>query len=313
MKRFALLSLVACGPKLGAPDVSYGEVEPLPMVQTSTDHNRWYVVVDTGTHGERLFFLDSGYARTTCDDDFVHELGLRPRGWIFVHGVGGSLIAKKARLPELSAGGHELSKFSCIVRDMHTTSSIKDPLEVDVAGVIGADLLSRFVTVIDPVTATVRLIPPDDTQPLPTSPEVVRLRRRGVGGTRFMVQATVNRRGRWWLLDTGARGSHLDGSRYGIEPTSVREGAFIQGTGNGGGQTTDLHFFDDAAVVLAGQTIGELRLVDRTHGIFGFDLLGLNVLGAFRITLDPGRRAARFELIEGQRIEQWSTWKTPTP
>lgn len=293
----AMMCCVACGPKLGAPDVAYGVPEPIPMVHTNADSNRWYVVVDTGSLGERVFFLDSGYARTTCDDDFVAELGLNRAGVVFVSGVGGSMIADKARLPTFDAGGHTLSEFACIVRDLNTTSSIKDPRGVKVAGVIGADLLSQFVTTIDPVSAEVLLEEPSQTSPLSASTGVIQLRRAGVGGARFLLRASIENHAGWWLLDTGARGSHVDGRKYDIEPTSSKEGAWIQGTGSQGGQRQDLYFFDEATVVLAGHPVGGLRLVERKHGPFGFDLLGLNVVSHYRITLDPVRGQAWFEPV----------------
>lgn len=310
MRALLLSLLIGCGPKLGPPDVTYKASAPMPLVQTSRDTGRWYVIVDTKSHGERLFFLDSGYARTTCDDDYVDELGLDTAGLVFVRGIGGTLVASKAKLPTLHAGGHEIRNFACIVRDLNQTSSIKDPLEVEVAGVIGADLLSRFVTEIDTERGDVRLIEPSRTEPL-TGDGVIALRRAGKAGTRFLVDAAIDGTTGRWLLDTGARGSHVDGDDYGLEPTSIREDAWIGGTGGSGGRHEDLAFFDGSTVVFADHAVDDLRLVHRDHGLFGFDLLGLNVLSHYRITLDPGRRAARFVPITPAQLRQWRELNDP--
>ncbi|TNE86535.1 MAG: hypothetical protein EP330_22615 [Deltaproteobacteria bacterium] len=287
IRALTLALLVGCGPKLGPPQVEYGAMRPLPMRATSVDPHRWYVVIDTGTHGERLFFFDTGFARTTCDDDFVDELGLDTGGLVFVRGVGGSFTATKAALPEMQAGGHRITRFACIVRDLDQTSSIKDPADIDVAGVIGADLLTRFVTEIDPEQAEVRLVPPSEHPGLHGT--TVRMRRSGAAGVRFMVPATLADREGWWLLDTGARGSHVDGADYALTPTSTKEGAWVGGTGKGGGTRQDLHFHDGVTLELAGHAVDGLRLVDRPHGLLGFDLLGLNVLAHYKLVLDPGR------------------------
>lgn len=289
MKWLLALALAGCGPKLGPPEVTYGPPQPLPMRSTSVDASRWYVVVDTVTQGERVFFFDTGFSRTTCDDDFVADLGLRTSGLVFVHGAGGRTAATKARLPELQVGGHGIRDFACIVRDLDQTSSIKDPYEVEVAGVIGADLLSRFVTEMDPASARITLYAPGAHPPL-RGPSVP-VRRSGLAGVRFMVPASLADKTGWWLLDTGAKSSHVDGARYGLTPTSTKEGAWIGGSGKNGGRHTDLSFYDGVAVGLLDTPITGLRLVDHPHGPLGFDILGLNVLGHYRMTLDAaGKR-----------------------
>src|SRR5690554_1990050 len=86
----ALMLLPGClhaGPRV----VRYGEPEPVPIVHTSVDRTRWYVTVDAGPHGERLFFFDTGYSTTTCDDDLVEELGLTTRGQAKVRGEAGTV------------------------------------------------------------------------------------------------------------------------------------------------------------------------------------------------------------------------------
>lgn len=304
MTRFAgLVMLMACGPKLGPPSVDFGEPSPMPMVHTSNDRQRWYAIVDTGSHGQRLFFVDSGYAQTTCDDDFARELGLETSGRVLIRGVGGTTVASKAALPPMTIGGHGIGDFACIVRDLDSTSSIDDPPEVAVAGVLGADLMRRFVTVFDPEQAMLSLLPPgvgyetgEATLPLVT---------RGTRGTRFVLEARIHERRGRWLLDTGANGSTVGGKHYGLEPDEVREDAWVGGTGPAGGSTMSLAFYRDLTLWLGDQSVESLRLMHRSRSPLGFDLLGLDVIGHFAMTLDPHRQQLHLRRIDRRPLPQW--------
>ena len=145
-----LIGLSACAP-VHRWQVDYGEPTALPIVHPNNDRDRWYVVADLGEPGEHLFFFDTGYGTTTCDDDFVASLGLEPRGRVRVRGEAGTVDAGRVKLPPITLGGHQLNNVWCLVRDLNSTSSIRDPGEVPVAGVLGADVLSPFVAEIDPV------------------------------------------------------------------------------------------------------------------------------------------------------------------
>ena len=297
------LLLAGCGPKLGPPTVDYGTASPMPMVHTSNDRQRWYAIVDTEAHGERLFFVDSGYAQTTCDDDFAGELGLEPSGRVLIRGVGGTTVARKAALPPMSMGGHRVSDFTCIVRDLNTTSSIDDPPEVAVAGVLGADLMRRFVTVFDPEQAQLSLLPPE--QEYPHGEASIPLGVRGSRGPRFVLEARIEQHRGRWLMDTGANSSTIGGGYYGLEPDEVRENAWIGGTGPSGGSTMSLAFYRDLTLWLGNQSVDSLRMVHRSRSPLGFDLMGLDVLGHFAMTLDPHRRQLHLRRIERRPLPQW--------
>ena len=90
-----LVLLAACAP-VHRWQVDFGEPSALPIVHPSNDRERWYVVADLGEPGEHVFFFDTGYGTTTCDDDFVASLGLTPRGQVRVRGEAGTVGALAA-------------------------------------------------------------------------------------------------------------------------------------------------------------------------------------------------------------------------
>src|SRR5690606_40302547 len=105
------------------------------------------------------------FTLTTCDDELARDLAAVPRGRVRLQGEIGRIDARLADLPPLELGGHRLERVRCVVRDLHTTSSIRDPAEVRVAGVLGADLLRRFRVIVDPERATLTLLDPGEAAP----------------------------------------------------------------------------------------------------------------------------------------------------
>jgi len=222
---------MGCGYKLGPPDVAYGDPEPLILLHPSSDGRRWYIPVESDTLGPQIFFVDTGYGSTACDDDLVEGLGLETRGTVRVRGELGVLKATKTRLPDLRLGGHTLSKITCQVRDLGETSSIRDPREVPVAGVLGMDVFRQFRMIIEPETARIHLLDPSKAERLDREdPSVVRLRREWFG-QRTRVPLTLQRKTAWPLLDTGSTTTWIDGQRLGLEISRRQEGVAFRGTG----------------------------------------------------------------------------------
>jgi hypothetical protein len=223
--------LAGCGYKLGPPSVTYGEPEPLRLVQPSTDTRRWYVPVTSQTLGPQVFFVDTGYGYSACDDDLIEGLGLETKGTVRVRGELGVLKAGKARLPDLQLGGHTLSGITCQVRDLGQTSSIRDPREVPVAGVIGMDVLRQFRTTIAPEDGEIHLRDSRQVAGLDDDDKtVVRLRRERFG-QRAKAPLLVQDQIAWLLLDTGSTTTWVDGQRLGLEISRFQEGVAFRGTG----------------------------------------------------------------------------------
>ena len=217
-----ILTLSACH----AHRVTYGEASALPLVHTSTDHRRIYVAADAG--GDHVWFLDTGNPFTTCDDGLIEHLGLKSQGKRAYAGIMGRGVASLAELPPLHLGAHHVSGVRCMVRDLTTTSSIIEPEEVPVAGILGLDVLSHFRFQIDLASGTLTLHKPSrEDLALPTpirwSPLMQRMKVETQIGAAFLHM----------IVDTGATDSILDGDAAGLEPSQTNIGLWIRGSGGG--------------------------------------------------------------------------------
>lgn len=300
-----------CAPRLGIPDVSYAGSASVPLVRTSND-SRWFVPAEVDGHGDWVWFFDTGYSYTTCDDGLIDALGLVTRGRRGVRGELGRLQTTKARLPPIAIGDHVLDGLVCQVRDLHGTSSIRDPREVRVAGVLGMDVIRPFRVVMDPSTAEVRFDAPMAAPPLEVdAPGAVRLRREYRFGIRPVVPVEVAGRTLWPVLDTGANGTHLDAAGLGLEPVSVQEGVTVRGTGGNGSSVRTIAYYDVPDLGFAGQSARAV-ISQRTGGP-GAGLLGLNVLSRYRATYDFRRGVAQFEPVDATRLPSFTEWRERSP
>ena len=302
--------LPGCAYTLGRADVQYAaDLAVLPLVQPSTDTRRWYVPLHSDTAGDYLLFVDTGYTYTTCDDDFVAALGLTTRGRGSVRGELGKLPTSKAKLPTLQLGEHLVSGLTCQVRDLGATSSIDDPDEVPVAGVLGMDVLRRFVVTFDPADGTMALQPPSDGA-LPDAGEgVVVLKREFLFGNRSVLPLHLDGRVVWPVVDTGATDTYVDGERLGLEPSEVQANATLRGSGGTGSSVRTLVHYDIADVRLGEVAIGAVELTDRRRsgGVDG--LLGLDVLGAVLAEYDWANGRARFVPVQARELPSWTSWR----
>ncbi|MCB9688931.1 MAG: retropepsin-like domain-containing protein [Alphaproteobacteria bacterium] len=274
-------SLLACGPTLRPPELTYGPPAALPLVQPESDRKRWYVPGRVGDR-EGLWFVDTGYTNTTCDDDLPLALGLEvvPRGSTV--GESGEVPVGRTRLPAFSLAGHEIEGLTCLVRDLPTTSSVRDP---EVLGVLGMDVLSRLVLRFDPGVAELGLDPPGEPPD-----DGVKLKVSGGRSPRARLRASLLGSEAWMLVDTGTAHTWVDGARRGWSPTRDLGDRGVVGTG---GSTTARRLEYDIDEVLLGGVPGPpITALDRDVGLGRADLLGLDVLAAYRLTLDgPHRRA----------------------
>ena len=292
--------LVGCAGRLGTPAVDYGERSILPLVYTDADTRRWYVELDGA-----LWFVDTGYSSTTCDDATVQALDLEPRGSVRLVGEVGSIRTTKAEVPPFQLGAHTVSGLVCLVRDLNSTSSIRDPARGRVAGVLGADVLRSFLVTVDPSLGTLTLDPPRAGR-APRSldvPGVVRLRRESLFGIRPVVRARVDGRPTSLVVDTGATSTHVDGDRLGLVGGRSRR---IRVTGTGSVPMTERSVvtYRERSVLLGGQE-QSVTLIDRPRPAGRPGLLGLDVLGQFRQIYDFRGRRAWFVPTEPRTLPTW--------
>ena len=285
--------LLGVGPARASPFPSphpvYGAAVPLPLVPVPEDPRRLYVRVEDPALGERLFFLDTAFSRTTCDDDFVRDLGLTPeRTCARSRGELGSVRLDRAVLPDFELGGHRIEGLRCAVRDLDATSSVASAPGRPVAGVLGANVLGRFVLEIDPAAATVRLLDPA-VEGLVEGPGVLRLRRERGVGSRLRLPLQVDGRTIWPLIDTGATRTHLDARRLDLPLLTEREG-LARASGPGGEAVQTFRVHEARAVQLAGRELGPLRVIDRRRPAGVPGLAGQDVLAQFRLRIDGVHR-----------------------
>jgi ribosomal protein L39E len=267
------------------------------------------VVVNSPEIGERLFFLDSGYSISTCDDDFADEIGLHARGRVLVRGEAGTLHAKRVRLPSFTFGGHRVDRLACVVRDLGHTSSIADPPEVSVAGVLGADFLRKFHVILDPARAELTLAAPRRSDLDPSQPGVVPIRREFRVGTRFTVPIGVNGKTTRPVVDTGATNTHVDGERLDLRPDGPPRTVAVRGSGATGETTRQVLFFKVDQLLLGTVLAGPFVITDRPRGPGASGLLGLDVIGNLRHEYDFKKRLARFSKVDEAAVPAWVTWK----
>lgn len=282
------------------PTVTYGPMEALPLVRTSIDR-RWYVPVMVDQE-PWIWFVDTGYAITTCDDDLAEELRLETGGRTIVRGENGRLVAERAELPDFELGGHTIQGLTCVVRDLDLTSSIRDPDEVHVAGVLGMDVFSRFQLQLDPEAPELRLFPPGthsvDGVPLRSVPWDRRVR----------VPVMLDEGVVWPHVDTGTNALYLDGLELGLDPVNIRENVVVRGTG-AREQVRDIRQYRES-IGFAGDLVHDVLINGRRSRAGTQGLVGLSLLSRYVITFDFQAKRASFGPARWAKIPLWAEWRS---
>ena len=289
-----LLLFTGCAYKQGLAKVVYQDTVPIELFHIKRDKVRWYIRVPTQTFGDRIFFLDTGYGNTTCDDDFIAELGLETRGRIKIYGESGHTIATKAILPPFTLGGHQIERLVCTVRDLNTTSSIRDPKGFAIAGVLGMDALRVFRTHFKPQEARVILTNPNSA---PKIEHGLKLRREWGFGLRPTIRTQINNKKRWLILDTGASITLANGRTLDLDEDQRLSSAVVTGSGSGQ-KVRSVQRYEVKQLGLVGLEPKPGILYDRRRGPFLLGLLGLNVLGEYDQEYDWTTGRARFTPID---------------
>lgn len=301
------LPLGGCANRLRIAKATHGAAHTASLTHPGNDVRRWYIPLATPDGETWLFFVDTGYSYTTCDDDFVAALGVTVRGSTSVRGELGRIETGRASLPRLMLGGHQIDKLRCQVRDLNTTSSLQDPREVRIGGVIGMDLLTPFRVVFDPALGTMTLHDPRKLPKIRRSDEgFTRLRREARTGPRVLVPLRVADRTTWPVLDTGATSTHLDTDRLGLAPTRVREGVEVRGSGPGARQVRDMRYVETGPVLLGPHVIDQATFIARPTGAWqAAGLVGLDLLRYFHQDYDFRARRAVLRPAIPEALTSW--------
>jgi hypothetical protein len=212
----------------------------------------------------------------------------------------------------MELGGHRIEALVCQVRDLGSTSSLDDPDEVPIAGVIGMDVLRRFRVVFDPRMGSMHLLDPRAVDPLPPAgPGIAPLRRAGLRGLRARVRVDVGDAHVWQVLDTGATNTYVDGARIGLVPSYAMDNVTVRGTGAGGHEVRRLLSYEVDAVEVGGQPAGSATLIDRDRRWWEPGLLGLDLLSRFHQDYDFAHDRVRFRPTHPQPLPQFSAFWPP--
>ena len=215
-------------------------------------HNE--IVLSATLNGQKVkMILDTGAGSSFVSSALAKVLGLQPKAEVPAEGYGGSSEVSIATKATISLSPTTLldNQLLYIMPDGANQSNIKTSTGAD--GVLGYDVLTRFITAIDYTLKTVTLFPPNSYH-VPTDQNVVTipisLQLRAP-----LISAKIDGHVGRFLVDTGDSGSvHLYNAfahQYGFD--AITGGTKSEGRGVGGGvleNTTAGHTLQLGAMVL---------------------------------------------------------------
>ena len=93
-----------------------------------------------------LFLVDTGAPFTLLHETYAKGAGVKPQGGEVLAGVGGVRVAARAQRAVLALAGGPSAAIEASIIDL---SAIAGRMQLDLAGVLGCDFLSRFVVTLD--------------------------------------------------------------------------------------------------------------------------------------------------------------------
>jgi outer membrane lipoprotein-sorting protein len=242
---------------------------------------------------KRRWCLDSGAGATVIDSAYAAELGLESQGETKGYGAGKTVAVAFVDLPAYSVTGidFEPQKGASL-----PISGLFKKSGIDVAGILGYDFLSRFVTRVDFANKLISFYDPDDF----TYGGTGRIVDAPLKENLFHLPMTVD--GKYtgdWALDIGASGA---GFSY---PFAKENGLLdmkgVEALAGGAGGYSGTKVVEFATVDLAGFELTDqlLSMPLEGGGVLGMregiGLLGNNILRHFVLYLDYDRQQVIFE------------------
>jgi len=132
-------------PSEGEKDFAFAAGDRAEDIPFQFIGNHLFIPVVVGCK-ERLWVLDTGASMTVISKKFAEELGLELQGDMKGAGAGGTVAISFTTLPPYSVKGIKFKEQQVAAMDMDELNRI---IGLDLAGILGYDFLSRFVTKVD--------------------------------------------------------------------------------------------------------------------------------------------------------------------
>lgn len=219
---------------------------------------------------ERLWILDTGAGMSVIDQAFADEMGLKPEGDLKGQGAAGTVDVAFATLPPYELMGISFKEQTVAVIEM---SELIRRLGIDIAGILGFDFLSRFVTKVDYANELVSFYDPEAFNYTGDG----RVLDAHIKESVFETSATLdgNHSGTW-LFDLGAGMTHLDGCYALREGYTNKHGVLRMG--HGAGNEYQLKAVKGDSLLFAGFTLYEPYIsfaYGGTDTVFTADRIGI--------------------------------------
>ncbi len=133
-------------PTDGAGDYVFANGASSENVPMRFIENHIYMTVNVDCR-ESTWVLDTGASMSVIDETYARELGLEPEGQVKGGGAGNTVDVSFVDLPPFSIQGIEFGEQTVAAIDIAGLFERTGDLEV--AGILGYDFLSRFVTRVD--------------------------------------------------------------------------------------------------------------------------------------------------------------------
>jgi hypothetical protein len=241
---------------------------------------------------KRRWCLDSGAAVTVIDSAYAVELGLETEGETKGYGAGTTVSLAFIELPPFSVQGIE---FDAQQGAALPIADLFKKGDIELAGILGYDFLSRFVTKIDFANREISFYHPDKFEydgPGRTVDAPLK-------GNHFHLPVTVEEYPGEWALDIGAGGGSF------FYPFAKEHGFLerkgVEGLAAGAGGYFKIRASEFETVELGGFTLTDqvVSMPLQEGGVLGRTdgegLLGNSILRHFVLYLDYGNQQVIFE------------------
>lgn len=256
-------------PEEGAKDYRFTEGDRSENIPFEFEGNHLYIPVTIDCK-ERYWILDTGAAMSVIGLEYAAELGLESQGDLKGAGAGGTVDISFTTLPSFSISGIEFNEQTVAAIDLKELNRM---LDVEAAGILGFDFLSRFVTRVDYANELVSFYDPETFEYTGEGHELDVHFKDNV----FRVKATLeDEYTGTWLFDLGASSINLDGVYALKNRFTERKGVLGMGRGAGNSfinKKVKCEKIDFAGYTLDNQTVS--FTTGATDTVFTADNIGI--------------------------------------